>query len=62
MRKVKFMCSILVAQGSWVQIPGMDYTPLIKLCCGGIPHTKWRKIDTDVSSGRIFLKQKEKDW
>ena len=26
-------------------------------CFGGIPHTKWRKAGTDVSSGLIFLKQ-----
>ena len=31
-------------------------------CCSGDPHTKWRKTGTDVSSGTIFLKQKEEDW
>ena len=35
---VKFVHSGSAAQGSWVQIPGMDLTPLIKPCCGGIPH------------------------
>ena len=44
--------------GSQVQ----TYTLLIKPCCGGIPHTKQRKISTDVSSGTIFLKQKEEGW
>ena len=27
-------------------------------CSGGIPHTKWRNIGTDISSRLIFLKQK----
>ena len=26
------------------------YTPLIKPCCGGVPHMEWRTIGTDVSS------------
>ena len=26
----------------------------------GVPHTKWRKMDTDVSSGLISLKKKRK--
>ena len=34
--------------------------PLIKPCCGSDPHTKWRKADTDVSSGLISLKPKKK--
>ena len=38
------------------------YIPLIKPCWGGIPHTEQRKTDTNVSSGTIFLKQKEEDW
>ena len=47
--------------GSWVWIPGMDiHTPLVKPCCGGDPRTKWRRIGTDVSSGLLFLKPKEK--
>ena len=33
-----------------VQIPGMwTYAPLIKPCCGGLPHAKWKKTDTDFS-------------
>ena len=40
---VKFTRSTLAAQGSWVQIPGMDLALLIKPCCGGIPH----KIEED---------------
>ena len=35
---------------------------LIKPCCGSVPHTKWRMIGTDVSSGTIFLRQKEENW
>ena len=37
-------------------------TPLIKTCCGGVTHEKWRKIGTDVSSATVLLKQKEEDW
>ena len=37
------------------------YIWLINPCCGS-KHTKWREIGTDVSSGTVFLKQKEKDW
>ena len=29
-------------------------------CCGGNPHIKWRNTGRDVSSGLIFLKQKNK--
>ena len=43
--------------------PGVwAYTPLTKPCCGGVPHTKQRKIGSDVSSVTMFLKQKEEDW
>ena len=35
---VKFVCSILVAQGSQVQILVVDLAPPIRPCCGGIPH------------------------
>ena len=35
---VKFMHSTLAAWCSHFQIPGVDLTPLIKPCCGGIPH------------------------
>ena len=34
----------------------------IKPCCGGIPHTKYKKIGTDLISATIFLKEKEEDW
>ena len=27
----------------------------------GVPHIKWKKMDTDVSSGLIFLKKKKKE-
>ena len=40
---VKFENFASVAQGSQVQIPGMDLAPLIKPCCDGIPH----KIEED---------------
>ena len=50
--------------GSPSLVPGRGPTPLIYQwpCCGSDPHTKWRKMGTDVSSGIIFLKQKEEDW
>uniref|UniRef100_A0A8C4MXA2 ALK and LTK ligand 2 n=1 Tax=Equus asinus TaxID=9793 RepID=A0A8C4MXA2_EQUAS len=35
---VKFMCSASAAWGLQVQIPGTDLAPLVKPCCGGIPH------------------------
>ena len=41
--------------GSWA----WTYTPLIRPCCVSIPHTKWRKIGTDVSSATTFLKEKK---
>ena len=43
--------------GSWAR----TYTPLINSCCGSVPHTKWRRTGTDISSATIFLKQKEED-
>ena len=45
---------------SWV----WTYTLLLKPCCGSFPHTKQRKIGTDVSSVATFLKQKKEkeDW
>ena len=55
------MCYALVARGSRVQIPVQTYAPLIKPCCDGVPHTKWRKIGTDVSSGPIFLTKKKRE-
>ena len=50
-----------VAQGLWVQIPGMD----LHTTCRAMQHLiykKQRKTGTDVSSGPVFLKQKEEDW
>ena len=35
---VKFVHSTSVAQGSQVWIPGTDLAPLVKPCCGRIPH------------------------
>ena len=40
---VRFVCSTLTAQGLQVQIPAANLAPLIKPCCGGIPH----KIEED---------------
>ena len=59
---VKFTCSALVASGLWVWIADTTHTPLIKPCCGSIPHIIQRKIATEVRSATVFLKQKEEDW
>lgn len=37
---VKFAYSALPAQGSWLQTTVADPAPLVKLCCGDVPHTK----------------------
>ena len=49
----------------WPRVRGFKsqvwtYTLLIKPCFGGVPHTKWRKIGTDVSSGTVFLTKKKR--
>ena len=50
---VKFACSTSAAQGSPVPIPGVDlYTAH---AAEGILRIRWRNMDTDVSSGPIFL-------
>ena len=58
---VKFTCQASVGRGSQVPILGADLAPLIKPCCGGIPH-KVEEDGTEVSTATIFLKQKEEDW
>ena len=58
---VKFTHSVLTAQGLLVQIPGADMALLGKShAVVGIPHIKWRKLGTDVSSGPVFLNKKRK--
>ena len=59
---VKCAHSTSSAWGSQVQTPGADLAQLVKPRCRSIPHTKERKIGTDVSSATIFRKQKEEDW
>ena len=50
---------LLGGRGSRVQIPGADMTPLGKShAVVGVPHIKWRKVGTDVSSGPVFLSKK----
>ena len=52
----------LVAWGLQVWIPGMDWYTTHQPCCGGVPHTKYRKIGMDDSSATVFLtKKKEKE-
>ena len=58
-----WVCALLLHQprvrkfGSQVQTCML----LIGLCCGGIPHTKWRRIGTDVGLATVFLMQKRKE-
>ena len=64
---VKFARSTSATCGSLVRIPGSDPGCRPTHCSSshvvaGIPHTKWRKMGTDVSSGPVFLSKKEEDW
>ena len=59
--KFVFEASLQQPRAQRFRFQARTYTPLIKPCCGGIPYTKGRKTVMDVSSGTIFLKQKE-DW
>ena len=62
--RLKLQCSSWVCSasaggpGSVGSDPQCGPTPLIKLCCGGNPHRKQRKMGTDVSSGLTFLTKK----
>ena len=58
--EVKFASSALAAQGSQVRILGSDLAPLIRPCCGSVPH-KTEEDWTDLSSATVFRKQKEED-
>ena len=51
---LKSVCSTSVAQVLRFGSQAETYSTH-QPCCGGVPHTKWRKIGTDVSSGPIFL-------
>ena len=55
---VKFVSSTLVAWGLQVQISGTDLAPLIGSHSMAASHIEQRKMATDVSSGTIFLTQK----
>ena len=49
------------ARGSPVRIPGVDMALLSKShAVAGIPHIKYRKMGTDVSSGPVFLSHKRR--
>ena len=52
---VKFAHSASAVRDSQAQISGADLHAALMPCCGGIPHTKYRKTGTDVSSATIFL-------
>ena len=59
---VKFVHSVVVAQGSRVQIPGIDLHAAPQAMLWQHPKYKIEEDGTDVSSATIFLKQKEEDW
>ena len=59
---VKFTCSTSAAQGLWVQILGMDLYTTYQAVLWRLPTYKIEVVGTNVSSGRIFLKQNEEDW
>ena len=47
--------------GSWAQ----TYTPLIKPCCGCIPHRRTRRTynwDIQLCAGALGREKKEEDW
>ena len=51
--------SALTAWGSWVLIPGADLHTAGQAMLWRHPtYKRWRKIDTDISSGTIFLTKK----
>ena len=57
------MCSALAARDSRVWITGTDPHTVHQAMLWWCPtYEKQRRIGTDVSPGRIFLKQKEEDW
>ena len=60
---VKFTHSPLPAQGSRVQIPGVDlHSTQQAMLWRGPTYKMEEDWHQDVSSATIFLKQKEEDW
>ena len=57
---VKCAHSTLAALGSLVQIPGTDMALLASHAVARVPHIKYRKMDTDVSSGPVLLSKKRR--
>ena len=60
MAQSKFAHSALVAQGLQVWITGANMTLPVNHAVVGVPHIKWKKMGTDVSSGPIFLSKKRR--
>ena len=58
---VKFLSSASAAQVHWVGSRVRTHAPLVNHAVAGVPHTKQRKMGTDVSSGPVFLSKKEED-
>ena len=55
---VEFAHSASVAQGSWVWIPGTDVTPLVKPCCGSVPHEIEEDWEQMLAQGQSSSKTK----
>ena len=55
---VEFTCSASASEIRWFRSQVQTYALLIKLCCGSVPHIKWREMGTGISSGPIFLSKK----
>ena len=47
-------------RGSPPESPVQTYVPLGSHAVAGVPHKKWRKMGTDVSSGPVFFFKKNK--
>ena len=61
---VKFECSASTACGSWVRILGVALAPLIKICCGGVPHRRTRRTynyDIQLCIGALGRKKKKEE-
>ena len=59
---VEFTGSTSVARSPQILMGRGRNTACQATHAGAASHKKWRRIETDVNSGTIFLKQKEEHW